>query len=525
MSPATDRVLEIAGIKVRAGVEIDRFSELLDPGQAVPGRITRLTGITSAMVFGKPSASEVLPRFLEFVDESILVAHNFPFDAGFLNAELTRAGLPVLSCPALCTLRMARRLLRGLPSKGLSGLIQFFGLTVENRHRALDDAEATKDILLRFLAQLADEYGITVVDELLRFQKRTYTTLNRPAKHIQHIRETVLPAVPERSGIYFMKGKQAELLYVGKAKDLRRRVRSYFSGIEGHPPRTRQLLRLVREVTWTVTDSELEALVLESQLIKEHQPRYNRAERRYHNRPFVRLGRIGSGTWITVITHIRDDGAQYYGPLPTRGQAEFVAKALVTLCGAGEDFTDHPSALRQRPPSRFGGRLAPDGIASARDFLQGRGQAVLLQMEARMRGAAAALEFEKAARYRNALQHMRDVARRGNVLAISVFDRNLAVVHRMDTCTQVHLVRFGRCVATVPVQVPPLPEDATRMHACVAAHFEQPPDGPDRFTLQEADEIRILAHWMYQERESLRTVEKAGSAADFARAILAAIDG
>ena len=519
LRPAGSRLLEIGAIKVCGGAELDRYSELVNPGQAIPYRIARLTGITNDMIIGKPSVHDVLPRFLAFINGSILVGHNLRFDTSFLNAELGRCGLPLLTCQTLCTLRLARRLLRGLPSKGLGRLIQHFGISVEARHRALADAEATRDIFLRFLGQLADEYGITSVDALLKFQMRTHATLGRPARHIGRIRESVLPALPRRPGVYFMKGSRNEMLYVGKAKSLSSRVRSYFSGIEGRPARTRQLLRQVRDITWTETDSELAALILESRLIKEHQPRFNRADRRYHNRPFLRLGQIGKGIWLTVIAHIRHDGAEYYGPLASRGQAEQTAKALVTLFGPDHGAEQPESIFRQRP-SRFGGKLSPDGTGPVRAFLRGESRGVLDELEARMRSAAAALEFEKAARWRNALRHMEEVADRGGAVAISIFDRNMAVICPLEAGVLVHFVRFGLCVQTIAVQVPAQPAEVRSVCASANAHYSSLDVVPQRFSRQEADEIRVLAHWMYQERDRVQVVHLRDSTEDFERSIL-----
>lgn len=522
LRPVSSRLLEIGAISICGGAELDRFSELVNPGQAIPYRIARLTGITSDMVIGRPSVHDVLPRFLAFISGSILVGHNLRFDTSFLNAELGRCGLPLLNCQTLCTLRLARRLLRGLPSKGLGRLIQHFGISVEARHRALADAEATRDIFLRFLGQLADEFGITSVDALLKFQMRTHATLGRPARHIGRIRESVLPALPRRPGVYFMKGSRAEILYVGKAKDLSTRVRSYFSGIEGHPARTRQLLGQVRDITWTQTDSELAALILESRLIKEHQPRFNRADRRYHNRPFLRLGQIGKGTWLTVITHIRHDGAEYYGPLASRGQAEQTAKALVTLFGPDHDLEQPERIFRQRP-SRFGGKLSPEGTEPVGAFFQGESRGVLGEIDARMRSAAAALEFEKAARWRNALRHMEEVSNRGGVVAISVFDRNMAVICPLEEGALVHLVRFGLCVQTIVVQIPVQPAAVRSICASVAARYGSLDDVPHRFSRPEADEIRVLAHWMYQERDRVQVVHLRDSIEEFKRSILECI--
>ena len=291
----TDRLLEIAAVKVQGGRIVDQFARLVNPQRSVPRRITMLTGITTAMVFDKPPTAEVLPAFLDFVGDAVLVAHNMPFDIGFLNAEFQRAGLAPIPNETLCTLRLARRLLRGLHSKALSSLIDFFDLVIENRHRALGDALAATHIFLRFVDQVYAEQGIETVEALLRFQHRSYRRVGTEPGHLQAIREAILPQLPDRPGVYFMKNKKGEILYIGKAKSLRDRVRSYFTAIEAHPARTRKLLQAVRAVTWTETGSELAALLLESRLIKAHQPRFNRAQRRYPQPAFHPAGRDAPG--------------------------------------------------------------------------------------------------------------------------------------------------------------------------------------------------------------------------------------
>jgi DNA polymerase-3 subunit epsilon len=150
-----DRIIEIGAVRVQGGEVVDTFQQLIDPGRHVPRRITRITGLSTASVFGEPTAREVLPRYLEFLGDSVLVAHNLPFDLRFLQAELDLAGLPPIENEAVCTVRLARRLLPSLPSRGLTALAKHFGITNSARHRALGDAEATADILLRFLDRSA----------------------------------------------------------------------------------------------------------------------------------------------------------------------------------------------------------------------------------------------------------------------------------------------------------------------------------------------------------------------------------
>ena len=169
-----NRVLEIGAVKVRDGDVVDQFQQLVNPQQSVPGRITEMTGITTGMVFEAPPIEKVLPEYLEFLGEALLVAHNLSFDESFLNAELGRIDRASLSNETLCTLRLARRLLPGLDSKGLSRLAQFYDIDVDGRHRALGDAEATSIVLRRLLSQLAFEHEIDTVEGVLRFQHQSY---------------------------------------------------------------------------------------------------------------------------------------------------------------------------------------------------------------------------------------------------------------------------------------------------------------------------------------------------------------
>src|SRR5690554_4021882 len=149
-----DRLLEVAAVRVQGGEIQDTFSQLINPGRTVPRRITQLTGITTGMVFDQPPAAEVLPRLLAFLGDGVFTAHNVSFDRRFLNAELERLSLPTIKNQQLCTLRLARRLLPGLESKGLTALAQFYGIRNEARHRAHGDALATAEVLLHLLKLL-----------------------------------------------------------------------------------------------------------------------------------------------------------------------------------------------------------------------------------------------------------------------------------------------------------------------------------------------------------------------------------
>lgn len=513
-----DRVIEVGAVKVQGGRVVDEFAAMVNPHRSVPGRITRLTGITTAMVFDQPDAAVVLPRLLDFLGDAVFVAHNLSFDERFLNAELERLGRKPLGNPSLCTLRLARRLLPGLRSKGLSSLIDFFGLQVEYRHRALGDASATAEVLLRFLSQLEFEHDVVTLDDLLHFQHRNYRALRQAPAHLRHIREHVLPDVPDRPGVYFMKDRRGSIIYIGKAKSLRARVRSYFTGIEAHPTRTRKLVQAVRDVEWTETGSELGALLMESRLIKEHKPKFNRAQRRYRSRPFIRLDTTHEAPRITLSPYLLDDGAEYFGPLTGRRQAELVREVINRLFQLRECDDDTYQQGRRCVYADMDRCTAPcvEGTNGAyeaevervRDFLTGQDRSVLEVLEARMQQFAATMRYEEAATYRDWLQRLDRLTRRQEAVAAPVLDHNAVLVQPgiQAGTVQLFLVRFGRLVETVVIAVPPTENDMKRLRDRLAHHFDPQQERPVRYQKREVDEVRVLAHWLYVHRDTARPV-------------------
>ena len=527
------RIIEVGAVKVLGGEVVGRFSQLVNPERAVPGRIHQLTGISTAMVYRQPTAAEVLPCFLDFLGDGVLVAHNLPFDLRFLNAELARTGRPPLANPTLCTLRLARRLLRGLRSKGLTAVADHYGIPVRGRHRGLGDAEATAEVLLRFFRQLAFQHEIETLDDLLAFQHSTYGKSKKPPKALHRIRKEVLPRLPERPGVYFMKDARGATLYIGKAKSLRSRVRTYFTAVEAHPPRLLKLVEAVRDVAWEETPSELAALLLESRLIKERQPRFNRAQRRYRNRPFIRIDAQHPFPSVSVSRYLLSDGAEYFGPLGGRKQAELVTAVIERFynlrpCDDGA-FTQGARRCNYHQIGRCDGPCEDAEVAHAyaaevqrvRDFLTGQDPWVLGEIEAAMREAAAALRFEEAAVYRDWHRRLERMMEKHAGIAAPVLQHNAVIVQPdvragMETDVsagqvdvrraQLFVVRYGRLAETLSLTLPALGADVRHVRERLAAHFDAAEAPPERYLKREVDEVRVLAHWMYVHRQGVRQV-------------------
>ena len=317
-SPRDCAITEIGAVRVRGGVVEGRFQTLVDPGSAIPPFIAVLTGITDAMVAGAPRIDAALPAFLEFARGSVLVAHNAPFDLGFLRASCERTGHVWPGFDSLDTARLARRVLTRdeAPDCRLATLARLFRATTAPCHRALADAEATVDVLHGLIARLGN-LGVQSLEEL-----RTFSSLVPPEQRRKRHLADPLPHAP---GVYLFRDAQGRVLYVGKSKDLRTRVRNYFVASE---PRTRmaEMVGLAERVDHIGCVHALEAEVRELRLIAEHKPRYNRRSRFPERSVYLKLTRERFPR-LSVVRKVLSDGATYLGPFGSARMAELAMAA------------------------------------------------------------------------------------------------------------------------------------------------------------------------------------------------------
>src|SRR5690606_32104393 len=225
---------------VRGGERLGELATLVDPGRSIPPFITVLTGITDAMVAAAPKLAAVLPTFLEFIRGAVLVAHNAPFDVGFLKAACAELGYPPPANPVVDTADLARRMLTRdeAPNCKLATLARLFRSPNQPCHRALADARATVDVL-HALLERAGAFGVHTLEELTGFVRAPSPQQQRK----RHLAE----AVPQAPGVYVFEDARGEPLYVGKSANLRARVRSYFTAAETRP-RIREMIGIAERV-------------------------------------------------------------------------------------------------------------------------------------------------------------------------------------------------------------------------------------------------------------------------------------
>jgi len=259
------RVLEVAAIRFENGEIVKEFSTLIDPGTRVPPFITSITGISDGDIVGAPAFEDIADELLEILDGAVFVAHNVRFDYSFLKQEFAMIGTS-FNPRLLCTVRLSRYLYSDQKGHSLEKLIARHSIPVVDRHRALEDARA-----ILYFSQLAfDEHGPENFADALMHQLKTQSL--PPNLDLNEL-ETI-ENVP---GVYIFKDETHQPVYVGKSVTLKKRVVSHFQSTS---PKELKISQQVHHVETIPTGSELAALLLESKLIKELKPLYNRMLRR-----------------------------------------------------------------------------------------------------------------------------------------------------------------------------------------------------------------------------------------------------
>ena len=318
-SPAGAHITEVGAVKVRGGVSLGEFQTLVNPGEPIPAFISVLTGITNPMVAGAPRIATVLPSFLEFAAGSVLVAHNAGFDISFLKAAAAKTDHEWPGFRVVDTVHLARQLVTQdeAPNRKLSSLARLFGAEITPDHRALHDAQATVDVLHGLLGRVGN-VGVTTLEELSSYSSRV-----SPAQRRKRFLADPLPSAP---GVYVFRDGQGRALYVGTSKDIKRRVRTYFTASEQRT-RMAEMVGLAESVTPIVCQTPLEAEVRELRLIAELKPSYNRRSRHPERAPWVKLT-VEVFPRLSIVRAVKDDGAHYFGPFPSRGAAEDAIAAV-----------------------------------------------------------------------------------------------------------------------------------------------------------------------------------------------------
>jgi DNA polymerase III subunit epsilon len=496
-------ITELGALKVVRGEVVEEFATLVNPGRKIDPFVARLTGITNRMVAKAPPISEVMPRFERLAEGSVLVGHNVHFDCSFVTAA---RGLP-LPNPLLDTLKLARSVVPGLRRYRLSSLASHFGVRATPNHRALSDSAATAEVFLR-LIKLLRSAGVHSVGEAvtLRSGRRV-----KPQK--QHLAE----GIPNTPGVYYFVDKHGTTLYVGKAKNLKTRVRTYFNGGDGR----RKVARLVEEIAEVrvrETESELHALILEAREIKRLLPCYNSAGRDDRGGWFIRLDTNEPYPLPErVPTNDSKDGVIHLGPYRSAGVLDGCIEALGRIfplkrCSGQNGVCFYGQMGRCAPCIGMDAedyrRLVVDQVVA---LLRGEGGEEHLAALVRERQRLAVdLEFEAAARLRDLIAGIerirltRAVVGAEGVQAVVSASTEPGVV-------EVFALSEGRLVAHRGFGVGDLSGLSGFAEEVLAMCEQENRDGAGETGSRASDEVRVVAAYLRRRSVAMEAVSLRGA--------------
>lgn len=498
---------EVGAVLVGGGELHETYDSLVRVERPLSRGIQRFTGITQGMVDGAPPPEEVLPEIADLLDGRVLVAHNARFDVGVLKQAFERAGLDWPRPPVLCTVQLARRFAPLARKRGLAPLAGSLGIEVEEVHRALPDALTCARVFCALFPRLCAN-AVTLGDavDLLRSRRRARRT--EAAARIPPDQRPDLSTLPDDPGVYVFRDERGRPLYVGKSVSLRSRARAHFCAPAGWTERA-------EIVDYRPTNSELGALVLENRLIKEWRPAGNKALKRTERYCYLRCRLDIPYPVLEVASEPASGHAVNIGPLGSRTLASELADQLTSLyrlrhCGRKLKVREYPSAYGQmgRCVSPCLGDLDPNAYRRQLDSAlahfesPGAGEALLEEIERRMREAAAAQRFERAAALLRRRDRLAWVLERldGVLRATHAAPRLVLAKHPVKERFDAFWIVQGRLVDWGPLPGPS--ELAERTEAALRR-----PAGRAPIPTAEIDEVRIVAGWVAEHEPACLTLD------------------
>lgn len=523
-SPAEAAITEIGAVKVRGGEVIGEFQTLVNPGTAIPPFITVLTGITDAMVIEAPKIGEALFSLLEFLgspEETVIVAHNAPFDLGFLKAAAAKCETKFPAFQVVDTARISRYVLTKdeVPNFKLSSLATFFGAKSDPEHRALADARATVDVLHGVIERFGS-FGVNTLEDLRGFTNRL-TEAQRRKKYLSE-------GIPAKPGVYLFKDTKGEPLYIGTSRNLRSRVRTYFTSSETRK-RIHDMIALAESIEIIETPTILEAEIRELRLISARQPRFNRRSRFQEKAIWIRL----SDESYPRLTQVRGsrgltDETGWCGPFNGREEASRAIEALhevfpIRQCKPRITLSSmkRASACALLDLKRCGGPCI--GLQSLDSYsliseelrysMLQDSRPVLSKLISRMEELSLQERFEEAAEVRNRLgAYIRGASRGERIRSFTRIPQLIAALPR-ESVLEVALIRYGRLAATIQTTQNNLTESISALKLT----GEVVSDNGSILPASSHEEVEALLR--YLEQDQIRLVEIDG---EWSRAVFSA---
>ncbi|MFI5236663.1 MAG: exonuclease domain-containing protein [Ignavibacteriales bacterium] len=431
LSARNNRVIEIGIVKVKNLKVVDKYTTLINPECDIPYFITQFTGISNRDVAHSPNFSDTAEKIEEFIGNSIISGHNLSFDEGFLRYEFIRNGFEPLSNLNVCTLKLARKVFSTLKSKSLASVTSHLGIKNRDSHRALSDAEATAQILIKFIKLLSKEKGIITLQQLIEYESSLVSS-NLNIKLPKEIADS-LYSLPDAPGVYYFLNKKNEIIYIGKAKSLKDRVRSYFASTA--TGKTKKIVRQATKIKTEITNSELTALLLEAESIKLINPKHNSQLKKYGNKYFIRISKTHKYPKAEITTKFDFDGDDYFGLFISRKKAEVILDIIDKTfslrecsdkefkkgkkCFLADIERCTAPCVKDNDPDYF------EELEKVYEFLAGGNQSALDRMLFKMKDYAAKEKYEKAAETKQVIDLMLSQTHKSSLLAEPINKANV----------------------------------------------------------------------------------------------------
>ncbi len=334
--PVFNKVMDIACVVVYEGEIIHKYSSLVNPHQAIPSFIENMTGINWKMTQKAPEADEVFPHVSDLLSlpNAVFVAHNVTFDWRFVKFSLNSCGLSIPDIQQLCSLKIARKIINGDTKKNLSALSNYFDIRIQNRHRALGDAEATAKILIKLIDIVVNNHHINTLDEFLNLQQKSIKFYN-PSIHARKRLKEKMDILPETPGVFYLKDNNGKIIYTNNEDNLKQGLEKLFSG-RMLSKKMSGIIKSVSDLEWKVYSNRLEAEI-------ECNSKYNNAtlfNNSNSSRPVSYLNFNDKTRDLSLSQTPANGIITPYGPFPGTFFSQNLAKVLSDELDINTDFDD-----------------------------------------------------------------------------------------------------------------------------------------------------------------------------------------
>lgn len=506
LNPSYNNIIEIALVKVLNNEIIDVYSTLVNPARDIPYFITQFTGISNDDVYNAPFFEDIVDEITSFVEGTVFTAHNLSFDLSFVRKEFRLCGIDNFKPYQLCTLKMARRLYPELKSKALGKVANHLRIINPEAHRAESDAKVTARILIKMINQLKSSNGIKTLEELINFQFNPQSSLRK--KVLNEKLDNDLQFLPDAPGVYYFLNSKEQIIYIGKAKSLRERIKSYFSSTA--PSKSKKIVKQASKLKTEITNTELTALLLEAELIKIVDPKHNVQLKKYHNKFFLRINKTHPFPNAEITNHFDFDGNDYFGLFINRVKAaqikEIIDKAFMLRECKDKEFNKGRECFLSEierctaPCINSNSTLYEDELDKVYEFMCGKDKFLLERLLQKMKLFSETQKYEKAAEMRELINLVLSQIQKSSLLSEPINSANALIeisgaFNSKDFCL---LLKGKAFIKKNPISTTDGFENA------LDDYFNETRQVDFMPTEEDLEKIKIILNWIIKNRHQVR---------------------